>query len=138
MEIARRHLIVADNAIGNADCILFVARFGSSADSAQVDLPGFDTSVFMHLDALTIEDEDESDSIRFFGTPFRSSPDNLRPLILAAAEDATGQILFANFERGTAYAPYDGGADVFFPSRSFVVEARANWVPWLSHREDGL
>ena len=136
MEIARRHLIVADSTLGNAECILFVARFGPSADPANVDLPGFDDSDFLRLNELEIEDED--DPIHFFGMPFRSNHENLRPLILAAAEDATGPILVANFELGTAYAPYDGGADIFFPSKSSAAQARTSWAPWLSSREDGL
>ncbi len=135
-EIVRRHLVVADAAIGIADCILFVARFGPSAHRSAVELPGFDASTLLHLDALAIEDED--DPIHFFGAPLRSSPENLQPLILAAADDTTGPILIANFELGTAYAPYDGGADVFFSSHSFAAEARSNWAPWLSRREDGL
>jgi hypothetical protein len=138
MEIVRRHLIVADCVIGNADCILFVTRFGSSVDPAHASLSGWDDLTFSHVEALDIEEEDWSDSIRFFAAPFRSSPENLRPLILASAEDSLGSILFANFERGTAYAPYDGGADLFFPSHSQAADARSNWKPWLSFREDGL
>ncbi|HEY9106405.1 MAG TPA: hypothetical protein VIN58_06980 [Roseateles sp.] len=136
MEIVRRHLIVADATLGNADCVLFVARFGPSTDPSKAYLPGSDASAFARLDELEIEDED--DQIHFFGMPLRSSPENLRPLILAAAEDTTGPILLANFELGTVYAPYDGGADVFFPSESCVAKARSSWAPWLSSREDGL
>ncbi|MCX5920317.1 MAG: hypothetical protein NTW61_03180, partial [Candidatus Melainabacteria bacterium] len=129
---------VADDAIGTANCVLFATRFGPSKNPDRVVLPGLDSSLFSHLDALTIEEEDEGDSIRFFGAAFRSSPENLRPLILASAEDATGQILIANFDRATAYAPYDGGADVFLPTQSELAAARRNWAQWLSGREDGL
>jgi hypothetical protein len=88
------------------------------------------------LDDLSIKDD--NDPIHFFGALFKSNSVNLQPLILAAADDSTGQILFANFERASAYAPYDGGADLFFPTHSLAADALRNWEPWLSRREDRL
>lgn len=60
------------------------------------------------------------------------------PLILAVADEKTGPILFANLVKASAYAPYDGGADLFFPSASAVKPARVYFTDWLSSRTDGL
>lgn len=130
--------MIANSVIGDADCILFVARFGPKIEPTEASLSVFGDLRFSHLDELSMHDEDENDSIQFFCVPFKSSPENLRPLILAAADDTTGPILLANFEHSTAYSPYDGGADMFFPSNSLAADSLGNWETWLSRREDGL
>ena len=53
---------------------------------------------------------------------------------------AAGQVsgLLAAFETGAVYAPYDGGADLFFPTTWERDRARERYGGWLSSRTDGL
>ena len=46
--------------------------------------------------------------------------------------------LFAALETGSVYAPYDGGADLFFPTGWERDLARERYDGWLSSRPDGL
>jgi hypothetical protein len=46
--------------------------------------------------------------------------------------------LFANLDLCTAFAPYDGGADLFVQSTAHVAGHRNRWARWLSSREDQL
>ncbi|UCV04679.1 hypothetical protein [Dechloromonas denitrificans] len=59
-------------------------------------------------------------------------------LILMCADGTAGPYLFANIDRRNAYAPYDGGADLFFSASDAVVEARQKFSDWLSTIESGL
>ena len=63
---------------------------------------------------------------------------HLDDLLAAVAEDRTGPVLFANTQRRCIYAPYDGGADLFFSSIDTAASARSRLRSWLSDREDGL
>jgi hypothetical protein len=46
--------------------------------------------------------------------------------------------LFAALETGSVYAPYDGGADLFFTTGRERDLARERYDGWLSSRPDGL
>ena len=59
-------------------------------------------------------------------------------LLLAVAQERVGPILFANIENRSIYAPYDGGADLFFPSSAAAELAKQHFAYWLSKREDGM
>jgi len=59
-------------------------------------------------------------------------------LIRLVADDEAPRLLFAGVARATIYAPYDGGADLFFSSPTAVEVAKSEFRPWLSAREDGL
>jgi hypothetical protein len=133
-EILRRHNAVASYMLGEgSDCILFLARFGQDKLwPAEPDIP---------LNAGRPEYvqtyENDGDEWQFFSTPVVWRSEQFNDLILASADDATGPIFFANKILGAAYAPYDGGADLFFPNPSNVEEAKRKFGSWLSARVDG-
>jgi hypothetical protein len=133
-EILRRHNTVASHMLGEgSDCILFLARFGQEKQwPADRDIPlNADRPEY----ALTYEND--GDVWQFFSTPVVWRSEQFNDLILASADDATGPLLFANTKLGAAYAPYDGGADLFFPDPSNVEEAKKKFRSWLSVRTDG-
>ena len=43
--------------------------------------------------------------------------------------------MLLNWESGAAYAPYDGGADLFWPPEAEREVARARFCDWLSADE---
>ena len=135
-EILRRHNTVASLILGeNADCIVFAARFGRLPEIDGGTLVGIGDLRFAHVPALSINEGDES--IQFFATQTVWCFGVFDDLILAAAENSIGPILFANLNLGTAYSPYDGGADLFLESHSAVKTAKDFWKSWLSLRADG-
>ena len=134
-EMLNRHNTVAAYVLGEGSkCSLFVARFGESrewSDAALLPLVGGMPS---HL----IASEDRDEPIQFFGLQVTWHQSAFDKLICAAADDQTGPVLFANTAMQTIYAPYDGGADLFFSSPTAVEVAKSEFRPWLSAREDGL
>jgi hypothetical protein len=82
--------------------------------------------------------EDPDEPMQFFALQVTWRRSAFDKLICAVADDQTGPILFANTAAKSIYAPYDGGADLFFPSSAAVATARVQFRSWLSAREDGL
>ncbi|RYE42987.1 MAG: hypothetical protein EOP24_30215 [Hyphomicrobiales bacterium] len=136
-EIVRRHLEIAQALLAGQElCILFLTWFGPVHGSHPESISGFEVAKLTHLADLSIFEDD--DEVHFFATPFPWNEEEIKKLVLATADGLIGPILFANMESGTAYAPYDGGADLFFPSHLQADIARKRWASWLSERPDGL
>lgn len=135
MEILRRHNSVADFVLGNGNrCDLFISVFGKSKNfNSPIDMPigGLPpTHVMSHQG-------DEGD-LEFFSTEVVWRNGAFDQLILSVADDKAWPIFFANISNRSAYAPYDGGADLFFPSSADVASARRRFAQWISDRDDGL
>lgn len=56
----------------------------------------------------------------------------LEPVLRAVADDLTGPLLLFSMDTAQAYAPYDGGADLFFRTGQESQEAARRWYPWLA------
>ncbi|PRC90860.1 DUF3885 domain-containing protein [Solimicrobium silvestre] len=135
LEILRRHNTVACDLLGEgSDCILFLGRFGP--EKLWQDERNIPLSAILPIHAMTYECDD--DELQFFSAPVIWHKDKFNDLILASADDLTGPVMFANTKLGTAYAPYDGGADLFYPTHLDVGHARLNYRTWFSTRDDGL
>lgn len=108
-ELLRRHNEAATTLLGAGEpCILFAATYD---DDGNVDIAA---------EHVVWE------------------PGRFDALIRAVADEEAGPFLFASFDRRTAYAPYDGGADLFFASQDAVATMKAVWRDWLSARPDGV
>jgi hypothetical protein len=57
---------------------------------------------------------------------------------LRAVADDEVKGLVIELERGQVYAPYDGGADLFFATREERDSGRKRYESWVSSRPDGL
>lgn len=134
-EILHRHNFIANHVLGNeSECILFFAQFGHDRC--------WDNDSFIPINAgrptYSLTYEKDGDTWQFFSTTVVWRHQNFDDLILARADELTGPILFMNTTQGTAYAPYDGGADLFFSNQISVEGASAKFSSWLSSRCDGL
>ena len=58
--------------------------------------------------------------------------------ITQVADDQQGDILLACLQTGEAYAPYDGGADLFVASTGRRDRLKARFADWLSSHPEGL
>lgn len=56
----------------------------------------------------------------------------LRRLMKLCADEKAGPMVMANLQKGTAYAPYDGGADLFLSNRTQARLCWGRYTPWLS------
>lgn len=134
-ELLNRHNTVASYVLGEGtQCSLFIARFGEDREWSDESLSSLIGSTPTH--AIASEDPDEP--MQFFSVQVSWRRSAFDKLIRAVADDQTGPILFANTAAGSIYAPYDGGADLFFPSSAAVAAARVRFRSWLSARGDGL
>jgi hypothetical protein len=140
-EVLRRQNAVADDLLGNGSlCLLFFTHwtYGTETPQWSRDEPGI-----KHLGAtpelvLTIEENDDQDQMAFFALPVTWHRGSFDRLISDCANDRTGSLLFANLDRGSIYAPYDGGADLFYPSPDEVDPARSRHREWLSVHPSGM
>ncbi len=90
-----------------------------------LDLPGYQP------------DDDEPPPGPFHIAPLYWSFDSFLPILEAVADDATRSV-FVSADSAHIYAPYDGGADLFFPEPSSLSAARITLADYLSDRPDGL
>lgn len=131
-EILIRQNAVADYVLGNeVPCVLFLTTFGDCKDWREASIDGI---IPQHFSSHHGEDGD----FEFFFIHKKWTAGSMDELIISVADDISGPILLANLSNGAAYAPYDGGADLFLPSHAEVVRARESFSEWLSEREDGL
>ena len=72
-----------------------------------------------------------------FGFAARWNGDDFAGLIAAVADDKAGALV-ADPISGRVYAPYDGGADLFFRNEAERDQARSRFGDWLSRLEEGL
>ena len=73
---------------------------------------------------LSFYDAEDGNTLEFFILEVTWRRGVFDALIMASADDLTGQLLFTNTATQTIYAPYDGGAALFLPSVTAVHAAR--------------
>lgn len=62
----------------------------------------------------------------------------LDDLLMARADDETGPTLLMNCGNGAVFAPYDGGFDLFSPSRAEIDHLAQRHAEWLPTHPSGL
>lgn len=144
-EVLRRQNAAACYALcEGAECILFITQYGESRHWPDYYVEGSRyTREFLALNRFSPEyvqsyDEGQDGPMQFFATRQHWHTGAFDELILMCANGTAGPYLFANIDRRTAYAPYDGGADLFFPASDAAVEARREFSDWLSKIDSGL
>ena len=144
-EVLRRQNAAACYALGEgSECILFITEYGESQHWPDYYVEGSRyTAEFVVLNRFAPEyvqsyDKGQDGPLQFFATRQRWHAGAFDALILMCADGTAGPYLFANIEKGSAYAPYDGGADLFFSASYCVGEARRKFSDWLSTIESGL
>ena len=143
-----RHNTVATELLGDGGpCVLAVARFpsGDTPPPAQLhDVPG--ASVLTALGPVddtwpgagALRQHYEDSTVWLYTTELRWRAGAYDPLLRAVAGDETGPVLLVSSETGRVYAPYDGGADLFFLGPEEREAARERHRAWLSSHPRGL
>jgi hypothetical protein len=134
-EVLLRYNAVASEVLGqNMACILFVARFGAESEWPNEQEGPLSGLALRHV----MKHEGQDDELQFFATPVTWKSGEFDSLLLAVADDQVDHVLFFNAERRTAFAPYDGGADLFAHSEEEARNLKVRFAGWLSGRADGL
>jgi hypothetical protein len=138
-EVLRRYHQTASEVLGEGShCVLFATRFGDERHwDAPIDGP-LRGHRFAHVMAQDGEDCDGGERLNFFAAETTWQAGAFDELLTAVADDQCRHLLFFNPKRRTAFAPYDGGADLFLATREDALTARTRFEAWLSSRPDGL
>lgn len=139
-ELLRRHNHVATTLLGEGEeCLLFVATLGQQPGSpSEPEVPSLDAAAFFRVPELLVPETAEDPEVEVAVTIVSWHANRFDPLITAVADGRAGPVLFANCDRRAAYAPYDGGADLFLDSPERVAQMKITWTNWSSPRHDGL
>lgn len=133
--LLHRHDAIAGHVLGEGEaCAVFIVRFGEDTAWDVSETPPTLPTTPRHVLCSRVD----GDVRQFFAAPVVWRTNAFDPLVLAIADERVEGVLFANLLRGSIYAPYDGGADLFFPSPQAALAARARFSSWLSARADGL
>jgi hypothetical protein len=133
--LARQNTVV-DAIIGTAECVLIGYDYAGA-----YDLPANHLLAEWLPDAppvmrLAPEDED-SEATSLFAARMAWYDGMLDPALRAVADDQL-RLLLLNWETGAAYAPYDGGADLFLPSEHERDRVREHFKRWLPPDPSGM
>jgi hypothetical protein len=134
-EVLRRYHQTASEVLGEGShCVLFATRFD---DEQHWDAP-VDGPLRGHRFAHVMAQDDADDKLNFFATETTWQAHAFDELLTAVADDQCRHLLFFNPLRKTAFAPYDGGADLFLATHEDAIAAKTRFEAWLSARPDGL
>jgi hypothetical protein len=140
-EILRRHDIVAAATLGEGSSVVLFAlscRDGVTKPHSPFDAALLPQATLKHVATVIDSEENEHQLIDICAAEIHWKSGLNDILLLARADDVVGPLLFVNFATSCIYAPYDGGADLFFRSGVDVDAARIRHHAWLSVRPDGL
>jgi hypothetical protein len=143
-EIRRRHLAVAEDVIsGDTSPVVLVTDTLKGETAIQLARHlGFSESAFPRLWQLPAGLSDAETGVfeepmAVFGSQRSLDQPQFDRFVSEVAEDRCRGLLFAPTS-GQIYAPYDGGADLIYPSEPLRDAAADRYSAWVSPREDGL
>jgi hypothetical protein len=143
-ELLRRHNTVADDVVGAGSlCAVLVLHTckGRGADTVG-RAAGLTDGALPLVAALPAELSDEERGVFaapmcLFGMQTTWSRGGFDRFITEVAEDRSNGVVVC-LQSGRVYAPYDGGADLFYLTEHERDLARVRHRAWASARDDGL
>jgi hypothetical protein len=141
-ELLRRHNQLALEVLGSDEpAVLFLHIWGDATDfpsnfsefgwAAQLELKSATPTVYP-------TPEVDGPNLVVAGFSIRWSPRAWDSLLRDVADDRLSSVVVLNPETGEAYAPYDGGADLFLTNAARRATLATRWASWLSKHPDGL
>jgi hypothetical protein len=121
--------------------VLFLHAWGNAADfSGTFSDFGWATQLDLDSTSPTVYPSPEADDPDLVVARFSIlwSPHAWDSLLRDIANDRLPSVVVLNPATGEAYAPYDGGADLFLANSERVATLADRWALWLSERPDGL
>ena len=141
-ELLRRHNELAFEILGSHDrAVLFLHTWGTAAEFP-AEFSGFDWAAQLELSGSTPmvypSPDTDDPNVVVAGLLIRWSPHAWDSLLRDVADERVPSVVFLNPVTGEAYAPYDGGADLFLANSERVATLARRWSTWLSTHPDGL
>jgi len=140
-ELVRRHNLVATEILGSNEVVMVAHAWGDIDDFRSVfaTLDWARRSYLVNAEPTVVQNLDDPEERTVLACSRLSwTPGSWDDLLRDVADDVVPSLLFYNSRSGEAYAPYDGGADVFVRNSDRVAELRTRWQDWMSTRPDGL
>jgi hypothetical protein len=143
-ELLRRHNAVAEDIfdVGQPCAIILVHTCKGRGIRAIGRAAGLTDTGLRRLPRLPIALSEEERGVFaaptcIFGRQARWARGGFDQFITAVAEDRSDGVI-VSLESGRSYAPYDGGADLFYLTEGERDRARDRFRSWTSARDDGL
>jgi hypothetical protein len=143
-ELRRRHHVVANDVLGSgAPCALLLLGACSNTTGADLaNMLGLGQEAVPFVTELDSSISQEPDGIFatamcLFGGEIVWHAPYFDGFIAATAEDRVDGLV-VELHTGGVYAPYDGGADLFYPTEVQRNQAWQQFADWRSPRKDGL
>jgi hypothetical protein len=134
-EVLFRYNAVASEVLGqNEACVLFIMRFSKQSEWPIEQKGPLRGLTMLHVMKL-LEDARE---LQFFAASVVWKSGNFDGLLMDIANEHPDHALFFNPAQQTAFAPYDGGVDLFAKTADEACRLKAHFSAWLSSRADGL
>ncbi|MBT9291148.1 DUF3885 domain-containing protein [Prosthecodimorpha staleyi] len=144
-ELLRRQNDIAGDLLGEEGAAFLVQSFWEAPDGWQPDsvVAGREAAasrwgLSVAFDFTVDEDPDQPIRWTVMARPITWQSGAFDPLLLLVAEGDMAPTLFMSAENGAVFAPYDGGADLFWPDAGAQAAARERYRPWLSAHPHGL
>jgi hypothetical protein len=141
-ELLRRHNELALEVLGPDNrALLFLHAWGDVADFPSI-FSEFGWAAQLELNdatpAVHPSSEVDDPNLLVAGFSIHWSPQAWDSLLRDVADDRLPSIVLLNPATSEAYAPYDGGADLFLADPQRVETLSTRWAAWLSKHPDGL
>jgi hypothetical protein len=140
LEILRRHNKIL-NDLFNVDSTYYVVTVGYSSDQIPVTTYSklYDELPSVYLFSQSIEEsQDEPCYWHFYYSEREWKLNGEDSILRLIADDEVENVLFVNFDKSIIYHPYDGGADIIFPSMKIRDDKIEQYSEWLSSHSSGL
>ena len=129
---------LASNVLGeNSRCWLVHAgpHYEGAANDADAYLRIADYRLKLEFEHSSVEDDC---AYRIFAAPVIWSVGAFDNLISKCADDERPPTMWVSVMTGAAFAPYDGGTDLFLPTAAAAATLKCEFSDWLSNHPDGL
>jgi hypothetical protein len=142
-EVRRRYHALADHVLGpGAPCALVTLRTTDAltlAPQAFEALAEYEAELAGHglrrLSRLTsspaLEESFQDAQVWLYGARVPWVAGAWDALLRACADGTVGSVMWVELESGRAFAPFEGGADLFLPRPHERAAARLRFAPWL-------
>ncbi|WP_181184279.1 DUF3885 domain-containing protein [Prosthecodimorpha hirschii] len=144
-ELLRRQNAVAGDLLREGGAAFLVQSFWEAPDGGTPDTVVAGRAAAVSRWGLSVAfdfivDEDPDEPIRWtvMARPVSWHSGAFDPLLLLVAAGDEAPTLFMSADTGAVFAPYDGGADLFWPDAAAQAAARERYRPWLSAHPHGL
>ncbi len=143
VELLRRHNEVALDLLGQDEtAFLYLHHWGTAADfSAAYSRFPWATALESYETTTAVRSRPDlapAEDPCIAGFSIRWSPHAWDGMLRDVADDRVPSVVLVNPKTGEAYAPYDGGADLFLAHSGRIATLATRWSAWLSKRPDGL